>query len=621
MFALASGIRYGASLTVSFILLLLVGLINRPKINLSEFALNYLLFGFAFALFISFKLFSPEIYWGEKYGELSLLYFLSRFDSLPAADPWAYPNPLKYYFIHYLLLGGMTNVLGLNPTILFNVAVALVPAALFVSFYEIIADGNRSKLCSLFGALIVFLGNVEAVKLFYFSNKPWGFDTFWATTRSFPHHLFAEYPIWSFLFGDLHPHYMNYTLLGASLAATFFALKNQELKTLAVVSFLAGASLGFNSWDTVTLCIFIGCVWLYSLRNSTFALKLALTGATSAGIGYLIFKPLISGKTQLAIGVLNPSETMTFSDVFSHFGIFWIINSALTVWIAAKERISCLVFSILTSSCFSLASEYGLLPHKSSLVSYLTLSVALNFCLSIHDRGKHLYAYICWIAGSLIVFITETVFIADRMNTVFKMYCFVWILYSISCALMLREIFSEKIFKYLAVLVVLVSTPIVYSMAGHGFERGQRPTLRGDLFLLNENFKYDGEAIVWLREQLDSGRLPLGTVLEATNDSYRGTNFFSAFTGLPTVLGWWHHAGVRGSSRNDVEARKSDIISFYSYPTDEQIKKLKEKYNVTYIFFGKLERELYPSALLNFQSDLLEKIFDNGHAFIYRVKL
>ena len=56
-----------------------------------------IVFAAGFLLFLGLRVFNPEIYWGEKPMDFSILNILVRTRSLPASDPWLAGAPLGYY--------------------------------------------------------------------------------------------------------------------------------------------------------------------------------------------------------------------------------------------------------------------------------------------------------------------------------------------------------------------------------------------------------------------------------------------------------------------------------------------------------------------------------------------
>lgn len=112
------------------------------------------------------------------------------------------------------------------------------------------------------------------------------------------------------------------------------------------------------------------------------------------------------------------------------------------------------------------------------------------------------------------------------------------------------------------------------------------------------------KAIDWLNTNVEGQPV----ILEANGLSYTDSCIVSSYTGLPTVLGWqthewlWRFQGiykdgnlVTDPSKPDVWAdimtpRDTDIAAIYSSTDMISAKKLLDKYNVTYLIVGDLER-------------------------------
>lgn len=112
------------------------------------------------------------------------------------------------------------------------------------------------------------------------------------------------------------------------------------------------------------------------------------------------------------------------------------------------------------------------------------------------------------------------------------------------------------------------------------------------------------EAVVWLNSNVKGQPV----ILEANGLSYTDSCIVSSYTGLPTVLGWqthewlWRFQGiykdgnlVTDPSKPDVwtdimTPRDTDIAAIYSSTDIISAKKLLDKYNVTYLIVGDLER-------------------------------
>jgi len=133
--------------------------------------------------------------------------------------------------------------------------------------------------------------------------------------------------------------------------------------------------------------------------------------------------------------------------------------------------------------------------------------------------------------------------------------------------------------------------------------------------------RHDLDAIQWLRNNVKGSP----AIIEAHTPYYRWGARFSIYTGLPTVLGWdWHQTQQRGKYSSLVETRKAEISQFYSDPDPAAALRILQKYQVSYVIVGQLERNYYdPAGLAKFDNGLngnLELVYENPGTRIYRVE-
>jgi uncharacterized membrane protein len=242
--------------------------------------------------------------------------------------------------------------------------------------------------------------------------------------------------------------------------------------------------------------------------------------------------------------------------------------------------------------------------------------------------------FVYWIAGVafLLTFAVEFVYLRDsfgtRMNTVFKFYYQAWVMMAIAAAFgsyyilgrPRKSALANSVLRgiWLVVFIVLVCVGMIYPLLGipnkTGGFRG-KPTLDGMAFLQNVR-PDDYAAIKWLQENVRG----IAYIVESTGGSYTETAWVSAFTGLPTVLGWdFHEHQWRG---NSIEAnkRRPDIEQIYRSTDAKQVLSLLDKYNVRYVYLGTVEKskyELPPNAAERF-ARFLERVYEVGNVSIYR---
>ncbi len=103
----------------------------------------------------------------------------------------------------------------------------------------------------------------------------------------------------------------------------------------------------------------------------------------------------------------------------------------------------------------------------------------------------------------------------------------------------------------------------------------------------------DLAAINWLNENVQGQPV----ILESFGESYTDYCRISAFTGLPTVLGWETHEWLWRTSKSTPEAyltyvlpRQDDIRQIYTSPDEVLRQELLDRYQVEYLVIGGLER-------------------------------
>lgn len=136
----------------------------------------------------------------------------------------------------------------------------------------------------------------------------------------------------------------------------------------------------------------------------------------------------------------------------------------------------------------------------------------------------------------------------------------------------------------------------VYSWFGEVWKPSEYQGLDATAFL-EEDFPEDAGAIRWLKENIEGSPV----VLEANGDSYTDYERVSAMTGLPTILGWYVHEWLWRSDVPDINAKSEDVKTIYTSTDTETVRALLEKYDVSYIFVGSMEREKY----MDIQTDTL----------------
>jgi uncharacterized membrane protein len=120
---------------------------------------------------------------------------------------------------------------------------------------------------------------------------------------------------------------------------------------------------------------------------------------------------------------------------------------------------------------------------------------------------------------------------------------------------------------------------------------------------------------MWLRDNIDGSPV----IVEAVGGQYSGFGRMSANTGIPTLLGWaGHQYQWRGPSTQEPSERDAVVRDIYSQPDWLFTVELLNRYDVSYVVVGNLERDTYgPQVNEKFQSNL-DVAFQNESVTIYR---
>jgi YYY domain-containing protein len=117
----------------------------------------------------------------------------------------------------------------------------------------------------------------------------------------------------------------------------------------------------------------------------------------------------------------------------------------------------------------------------------------------------------------------------------------------------------------------------------------------------------DKLAIDWMNENIKG----MPVILEANGDSYTDYERISVFTGLPTVLGWRTHEWLWKSDTSLLDARAADIEKIYTSADETEVINLLKKYQVSYVYVGKLESDKFKTINHTLLKSLGEVVFDS----------
>lgn len=246
---------------------------------------------------------------------------------------------------------------------------------------------------------------------------------------------------------------------------------------------------------------------------------------------------------------------------------------------------------------------------------------------------SHMFSLLLVLIGSLIVLAPEFVFLRDlfgyRINTIFKFYFQVWLMWGIAAAYSVILVWQELTFPWRSIFGIsmglILAASLTYPVMGlwsktNGFQPYDGFTLDGTAYL-NRSNPEEAAAMEWLRNA------PLGVVAEAVGGSYTQYARMAANSGQPTVLGWdFHELQWRGGSK-EMGSRRGDIERMYCTDNWDEAKQILNQYDINYVVVGSMENIAYgagsdtcPGGFNEIKfSRRLSLVFQQGGTSIYQV--
>lgn len=243
------------------------------------------IFGLVFLFFVWLRLMNPDLWqpWlgGEKMLEIGFLHAVVKSAHMPPYDPFFAGEIINYYYYGLFIVGVLVKLTGIQPTVAFNLAVPMLAGLTAANVFSLagnLARARRRRWGAGLGAgllavlLVVFIGNLDGLGqlLRYlaevsdssFQSALPGVQTlvravqgfgqalqgvpvrqynYWDPTRVIPNTI-NEFPYFSFLFADLHPH-----MIGIPFTAFFLSLVYAWLRPAPALD-PAGPAAGAGTW-------------------------------------------------------------------------------------------------------------------------------------------------------------------------------------------------------------------------------------------------------------------------------------------------------------------------------------------------------------------------------------
>jgi YYY domain-containing protein len=639
-------------------------------------------------------------------------------------DPWLRGESISYYYFGYWMMGALSELTAIPSNVTYNLSMALIPALASMGIFGLVYGMVRSEARRLRYAiaagvaaavLIGFAANLEGVLEFMRANQM-GSDGFWdwlriagldgpaaeaaESWRPTEHwwwwkatrvvstfggdaqldYTIHEFPFFSFMLGDMHPHVMSlpFVVLFLTMCWNLFQspvhvwsnLSFRPYAGLLALALVLGGVAFTNMWDLPVLAaLLLGVLAVRSYLSRggdvvTMARdSLPVTGAVVAVAAILVLPYLLSFTSQVSginpVGSYEGIEVSTTRPVhtFIVWGLlllavspfvvieFWrttvsadwgrLTTISLTVAFAPFALWAVLHLDNGGGASEVLSRFFHILPYA------LLIGMAVYTVLWLARRPRppmgRVFALALTSLGLLIIMGPELLYVDDsfggaseRMNTVFKLYYQGWLLLGAAAGFTVYYwvALRERLTGWTRFLTGVWSTAFVVLLLGSAYYPLVAAASKGDLF--HDNPTLDGLAWVGGKDSAEYRAIkmisreagPDSAVLEAFDgSSYYVTGPFgrvSASTGVPTVLGWQGHENQWRGSDDAYKGRPEDVETIYTTDDVEEAKNLLSKYGVDYVYVGPMERQKYGEDGLDKFATFMELRFSEGGVSVYR---
>ena len=633
----------------------------------------------AFALVVAVRALDPAVgpLGGEKFLDYGLLEALARADRLPPEDFWFAGERVAYYYGGHLLAATLGDLAGTGPRLTYNLALATAYAALAAAVYDLGAAmgvrrgldrrvtggcaaalvGLSSNLAPALDTLLVVLPGAVARPLAALVAaetdrsaaavlREAGRFSYFEYSRVVPGTI-NEFPLFAWLNGDLHAHMTSTPFLalvvGVCLAyavAPAAERRRRRLLAFGALPALAAMLAVVNTWSFPTA---FGLLWLTVALAPTDPLDLlpgvvarpvrawlpdAAAGelcrpvvavapvAVAGGVAAVLAAPFLFGTAAASAGgrsvaLLGPENRSGLGGLLLVHGVF------LAAGWAALLRETGGRGGLLLAGLAALGAVAAVVG-APVLVLVAPLVVLGWVARRFESAG---FETVLVVAGAGLVTVVEFVYLAEqagplRMNTVFKTYSQVWVLWGLAAGVAgpvfltrvgsddARTLLSGPPVRTLAVVFAagLLASTLVYgalALPNHAETGRAEPTLDARAFV-GERHPGAAPAVahldgvegtpVLLSAPATSMPPPGGTYPAAPGMYSWDSSPGASMTGVPAVAGWHHEVGYRG--RPAYEARVADADAMYVGRPARRAE-LMRAHDVRYVWVGPAERARY----------------------------
>lgn len=642
-------------------------ILSEFKEKCSLFITEELMFFLIFLVWTYIRGFKPEAYGTEKFMDYGFMTTMMRTEFFPSVDLWFAGEKLNYYYVGQYIATYLTKLSFVTVNVGYNLMLMMIASFGFVLPYSIVMNvtknsmvhGKKSKVPMIAGLLagagVSLASNLHFV-LFYWI-VPMIQDIFEVETKSsfwFPdstryigYHpdttdkTIHEFPNYSFVLGDLHAHVINIIFVLTMLAILYGWIlyrKNMKEKLdsiqektypvlwkelcnpyICAIGFFIGLFHTTNFWDFPIYYVVAGAIILYTnLVIYDFSIR-CLKITAYQGIIIMVLAKLIALLFTMNFDQISTNIYITESVTpLYQLVILWGLPVVLVI--------SLLVALIKENKNINRVEEHQGNSFQNNELSLQNKRTSFGdkfriFILQLDFNDA--FVLLIGLCAIGLVLMPEIVYVKDiysgdykRANTMFKLTYQAFILFGICAGYILTKFLVKPKF-YWQLKVAIVG--LLLFLSSCWYTKVSVSLWYGNIFLvenykgldaaafMEDSFYEDYLATNWLNENIEGTPV----VLEVNGDSYSDYQRVSVVTGLPTVVGWYVHEWLWRGNVQVVDDRIADVKDIYTSTDLDLITSYIAKYQVAYIYIGKLEYEKYEDINIELLTSLGSVVYSH----------
>lgn len=616
----------------------------RRRVILFEELIFFLCF-----LFLTWtRAFQPDILGLEKFMDAGFVQAYLKSATLPATDMWLAGEGINYYTFGQFTASVLLQIWHIDLRYGYNLLLAAWLAFFSVGLFSLAYNWrlslplqkkkgsflareheNSAILAGFFAVLLVSFGG-NGHLWWYLWNHQSLTDYWYPDATRFIERTIHEFPTYSFIVSDLHAHVLNLPVVLSLLLLLFlfyqqfhsFLKQKQQNFWRSRIFFLSGA-IGFafavsvmsNTWDVLSYGLLLIGIGFLSLWQNRKALRpLFFAAIIVVAVMLLGSLPWYLHFESIAGGLAFAQERSPFWQLL----VLWGIHFAIALFL--------LIFLFF-------AKQKKWLRDRSSFPFFILVFVLITFLIAFPEFAYFKDIYTTY----------------PRANTMFKMLFQAFVLMGLLVSIFLSVVLSffpqfslfssqraltasnsllenfkkqwffylkRYLLLYLPVFIFLVGS-VLYGYQGYRSYYGNWRNFQGidGLAWLRRKYPDDYALVMYLKEN-ESQQVP---IVEAVGDSYTEFDRVSAFTGMPTIVGWRVHEWLWRGSWNVPTSRGAEVDEIYRHPNSQKASQILQKYQIKYIVVGDKEREAYPEMDLQALLSLGTTTVRSGKSYLIQL--